>query len=233
MSIANLSKEEIKEINNRFPELKENGSGFSGIISFYETYNKCEIEDTFEVTIDIPDGYPIEMPTLRETGGRTEWIAKKHNKENLMDLHRNPTTGTACVCVKQLERKKFPVGSNILTFIDELAIPYLYGLSFYEENGHWPWHEYSHGCLGILEFFAEDAEKIDPKMIIELSVIFKKDPKWEKYRDYIVKPRKKRFCPCGSEKPFFECHKKAWKGITVLHKNLKKTNLNPYEIFSR
>src|ERR1700684_1267857 len=95
------------------------------------------------------------MPALFETGGRTAAIAAKYGIEDHRDLHRNPGTGAACLCVKQEERRRFPKGANLPHFIEELVVPYLFGLSHFDDHGKWPWPDFSHGTLGIAEYYAE------------------------------------------------------------------------------
>jgi len=152
-----FSKEEIAAVKEKFPGLRLTAKGWEGDLAFYASFEDHPIRDTYRVAIDIPLEYPEQIPLLREIGGRTQKIAKKYGLQDIRSLHFNANNGTACVCVKQEEKRKFPPGAPLLTFIDDLAVPYLYGLSYYDQNGRWPWREYSHGCLGLLEFYAEAA----------------------------------------------------------------------------
>ena len=230
-----FSEEEIAEIKKEFHKLHLKKSGWEGAIDFYAQYegHSIPIRDSYKVAIDIPDRYPVEIPALREIGGRTQAIAKKYKKEDLRTLHFNSGNGTACVCVKQEEKRKFPPGSTVFNFLNDLVIPYLYGLSFYDENGRWPWREWSHGPLGLLEFYAEDQMDKTIDMIEDLAAVFKIDLKWEKYRDHLQHPRPKKLCVCGSNKMFPDCHGLAWKGILALRGDLKRLRLDAYKLFSR
>jgi len=164
-------------------------------------------------------------PSLLEIGGRTESIAKKF-RITPRDLHKNHD-GTACVCVKQVEKLKFPPGSSLLHFIEELAVPYLYALVRYEQEGKWPWQDYSHGFLGLLEFYADRSPGTAMDDFAEIVAIFRKELGWTLIRKQLRKrPSAKRACLCGSGKPTGRCHSQVHKGIKFLHGEIERQNLH-------
>jgi hypothetical protein len=231
--LYNFSEEEVIEIRKNFPKLSLKSRGvLDGDIDIDAIYNEYRIEDTFKIGIIVPSK-PNEFPCMLEIGGRTDNIAKKHNLTDKRDLHYNPKTGLACLCVKQEETKRFPPGSKIADFIENLVIPYLYGLSYFDKEGEWPWEEYSHGCLGLLEFYAEDSNGLTQKDIEDIAFYFKADPNWKKYSKQIRNPSAKRACICGSKKQFKDCHPKAWQGIIRLNREIEKLGLNSYKIYRR
>ena len=122
---------------------------------------------------------------------------------------------------------KFPSGARLLTFVEDLAIPYLYGLSYVDEFGKWPWGEYSHGGLGILEYYADNPAQ-DAKQEFEgVLTSLRADGGWPGYHKQLRKPSSKRLCICGSGKAFGRCHRQAWHGLRSLVAALVRVGLNP------
>ena len=129
-----FSDKEIVAVKEKYPELERSAPGaIEGTLKMEAVYNGVTISDSFKVRITATNPHSDHVPALYEIGGRTQSIASKLGISDLRDLHRN-TNGTACVCVKQVEKVKFPPGSPLLVFIDNLAVPYLYGLAFFEKN---------------------------------------------------------------------------------------------------
>ena len=183
-----------------------------GVLDLHATYDGEERRDEFQVRIAAPPDYPNSMPTLVETGTRTAEIAAKYGIEDLRDLHRNPGVGTACLCVKPEESRRFPKGANLLHFIEELVVPYLFGLSHFDESGEWPWPDHSHGALGIVEYYADIADDPSVESINSTLTLLKQDISWHELRRQIRKPSALRMCVCGSRRAVSRCHKGVWAG---------------------
>jgi hypothetical protein len=233
MSFKGFSDEEISAVKNRFPKFElVRIDTWRGDLDFYAEFSGHAIRDQYLVSITVPGGYPNEIPAMRETGGRTKAIADKYKITDLRDLHCNPDGGVACVCVKQEEKARFPTNSNLLTFVDQLAVPYLYGLSYFDEFKKWPWPEYAHGPLGILERYTEDLTGHTRGNIIFIAPSFTGDVKnRKKYREHLLKPGYKKLCPCGSGKFFSVCHPLAWDGLLCLRADLRRLGLDPKTLF--
>lgn len=233
-SLYNFSQEEIDAVQNKFPNLKLEQQGvFKGALEFFAEYEGYQIKDAFEICIIAPDTYPSQIPFLIEVGGRTQAIARKHRVTDLRRLHCNPRQrNTACLCAKQEEKIKFPPGSNLVFFIENLVIPYLFGLSYFEKYGKWaPWGEYSHGGLGILECHAEYPNNITIQDIREIAKTLRADENWKEYSKQLRKPSSERFCVCGSRKPFAKCHTLAWQGLERLYSDIQDYKLNVRQLF--
>lgn len=225
--MAIFTAEEISEVKQRYPRLRpvENGVA-EGVLDLHAVYDGEERRDAFQVRIVAPPDYPNSMPSLLETGGRTAAIATKYGIEDHRDLHRNPGTGTACLCVKQEERCRFPKGANLPHFIEELVVPYLFGLSHFDEHGKWPWADYSHGALGIAEYYADAADDPSNKSIGTTLDLLRQDISWRELRKQIRKPSAMRMCVCGSRKAISRCHKGVWAGIIKLNGDIQKLGLD-------
>ncbi|MDD5759883.1 MAG: hypothetical protein PHI06_12470 [Desulfobulbaceae bacterium] len=223
-----FSEEEIQAVKSRFPKLElVQPMVWAGEVDLLASYNGREIKDQYEIAITVTEKYPNELPCLREIGGRTKAIAEKYNIADLRTLHCNQENGMACLCVKQEEGKRFPPGSSMVKFMDELAVPYLYGLSSYDKDGRWPWKEYSHGSLGPLEYEGEVLTLHSHESIVTLIQYFSKDKKWSKYREQLIEPKGYRRCLCGSVIPFYACHRLAWAGIQRLHDCMLSLGISP------
>jgi hypothetical protein len=226
--------DEIAAMKKRFPKLKYEKKGlWIGTLDFDREYREYRIIDSYEVAIRTYD-YPNRLPFVTSKDDRIKSIVEKYKIKDVRDLHWTDGNG-ACLCVRQEEKIKFPPGSDFVYFMDNLVIPYFYGLSYFEENGYWPWLEYSHGGLGLLEYYAKDPIEQTAESIAALTDIFTGDKNnWRKYRAQIVNPNPNKACICGSGKPFSECtHALAWKGLARLRDDLKRLHLNPYKVFTQ
>jgi hypothetical protein len=166
------------------------------------------------------------MPFLIEAGDRTEKIAQKYRLKDLRDLHCDPRTKVACLCVKQEESVRFPQGAGLPDFIESLVVPYLFGLSYFDERGRWPWGEYSHGSLGIIEYYAGTSGVASAETIDETLSLLKKAGGRAEYNRQIREPSAMRMCMCGSRKPISRCHKNAWAGIMKLNSDIQLLGLD-------
>lgn len=232
METYQFSEEEIALIKNRFRRLDlVSPTIWSGVLDFESEYNGNVIQDEYKIEIIIPVKYPAAIPIMREVGGRSEAVAKKYEITDLRNLHRNQSNGSSCLCVRQEEQRRFPPGSNLLKFIDDLAIPYLYGLSYFDEHGRWPWGDYSHGGLGLLEFYSEDPIEQTREGVEELSTNFRLDDNWREYSKQIRKPSPDKPCICHSGIPFQKCHYRAWLGLLRICTDIKRLGLNSNKLF--
>lgn len=231
-----FNQEEIKKISQLYPDLKfekdKDIQTWEGVLKFDRVYKGYRIIDSYECKIIIFPDYPSVIPWVHEIGNRTEEIAKKWKISNLIDLHCNSNLyKSACLCVKQEEKIKFPPGSSFIDFIEKLAIPYFYGLSYFNENGKWPWKEYSHGALGILEYHSTDAVEATEEKIFDIVSALRADNKWRKNRKILQKLRNDCLCMCGSNKLFKECHPNAFNGLLKLKSDMVNLRLNTYKLF--
>jgi hypothetical protein len=225
--VTAFTAEEMSAVRDRYPHLQIRKHGVAeGVLDLHAIYNGEERRDAFDVHIIAPPDYPNSMPSLVETGGRTAAIARKHGVNDLRDLHRNPGTGTACLCVKQEERRRFPRGAGLPHFIEELVVPYLFGLSHFDDHGKWPWLDYSHGALGIAEYYADADDDPSCESIGATLNLLKADADWREFSKQIRKPSAMRMCVCGSRKPISRCHKGVWAGIAKLNRDIQQLGLD-------
>lgn len=204
-----------------------------GALDLHAIYDGEERRDTFHVRIVAPPDYPNSMPSLLESGGRTAAIATKYGIKDHRDLHRNPGIGTACLCVKLEEHRRFPKGATLPHFIEELVVPYLFGLSHFDEHGKWPWPDYSHGALGVAEYYADAADELSNDSIVATLDLLRQDVGWREFRKQIRKPSAMRMCICGSRRAISRCHKGVWTGITKLNADIQRVGVDARRLLRR
>lgn len=232
LDAAAFSDEEVAAAIEKHPQLERTNPGtVDGEIEVHAIYDGVEIKDRFKVRISKTNPTSDRVPALYEIGGRTDAVAAKWNLTDMRDLHRNPDGESACVCVRQEEKDKFPPGSDLTFFIDGLARDYLYGLSFYDRHGRWPWGERSHGGVGLLEFYADDATPLTREAIEEIIPFWAKETNWLDYAKQIRRPRGHNPCLCGSGKPFRSCHPTALRGLLRLMGEMDRLGMKVRGLF--
>lgn len=242
-----LSENVIKQIRKLYPDLKyitENGENcLKGILNFRACYNNSNeefvidpsekmiisdtyIDDKYDIEIEFLRGFPTKFPLVREVGGRIQQIAEKYSLKDVTDLHINKNQNNAiCLCPQPAEKLKYPDEIDLVHFMNNLVVPFFYGLSYYDKSGSWPWNEYPHGDLGIFEFYGENKEKNDLSLAKRCYESLKE--KNEQNKKYITAKNVIKGhspCICGSKEKFRKCHKVALEGIWALRTILKKKN---------
>ncbi len=229
-----FSEDEIVFVRSKFPKLTlVSESVWGGVIDIDATYNDIHIVDSFQVKIGVFRDFPTELPIVNEVGGRIKVIADIYGITDYRDLHVNPRTDTICLCVKQEEKYKVPLGSTFVDFLHNLVVPYFFGLSYYEKNQAWPWGEYSHGGLGLLEYYADNKIPLTSDDLDLLVSNLRKDDKWKLYRKRFRDSSLTKGCICGSGKPFNVCHSKATDGMSYVLREVRRLHLNAYKLFKK
>ncbi len=223
-----FSDDEAAAVRSKYPRLILVQSHLlEGTLELHASFNDHVITDEFLIRITASAEYPGRMPTMREIGERTQSIASKYRITDFRKLHRSGDEA-ACLCVKQMERKKFPPGSDLFVFVENLVVPYLYGLSYYDATGRWPWGEYTHGALGLLEFYGDDGIEQTREGIEEVALLIRRETNWKEYHKQIRKPSGDRMCLCGSMRSFKTCHRRAWEGTLRLNSELRRLRLRQF-----
>ena len=111
-----------------------------------------QILDRYSIRIRLPDQYPEKLPSVEEVGGRIPRTA---------DRHVFTDSGACCVLLEEARWEAFPVGASFRTFLEGPVQSYLLGQSLVERGEEWPFGEWSHGALGVAEYYAEILETTD------------------------------------------------------------------------
>ena len=152
--------------------------------------DKMYLEDDFEVEIWLTyePSYLIPWPPVYETGGRAKQIMREQQvpKEDLHFFTTDPNVNQCCLGLQNTDDWK-----GIVPFLDEIATPFFYRLSYASQFGVDKaeaelWSTYSH--RGGFDAAAR-------QYIAELK-------RYKKLKRGNNKP-----CPCGSGKKYRDCHK--------------------------
>lgn len=145
------------------------------------------IDDEYFVEIVVASDFPERIPSVRERGGR---IAP--------DFHKLQG-GALCLGAPTALRLKLSASPTLLTFVERILIPYLYGHSYFLKHGKMPFGELDHGDAGIRAelgaiFGARNGSQ--PEEFLRLSGLQKRRANRE-------------LCPCGSRIRLGRCHNRC------------------------
>jgi len=179
------------------------------------------IKDEYEVKIVLPKSGSNDLPKVFETASRITEVAKNKSLPKY-DLHFN-FDDSACLYVAGKETEYFPEGFDFKIFINHLVIPFFYAQSYFQKFEKWPWGEYSHGMLGLFEWYneREDHSQADVDQMLNR---LKLSGEWGSIAQRFkggswVKGHS--LCLCGSGNKIRKCHNSALMGMWKLGKDVK------------
>lgn len=124
---------------------------------------------------------------------------------------------SACLC-SPLEESEFLLPQFFFrSYFEKLVVPFLYGQAYFSLHQRWPWSEYSHSAVGLLESYATShgAEKIETCL-----ALLKRFPThWWRIRAALLqRANVKRTTPCfcGRRGQIGRCHPAAMDGLQRL-----------------
>lgn len=231
MNVLQKLYRRIKSLKPPYPGLRyniENGKEiWEGPLSLVAIFDSIRVKDTFDIRIELPttsDGFP----RVKEIGGRAEKLLSEGKVKRLIDIHINPPgsplAGTICLCPQPDEKRRFPGRVNLKKFIRELVIPYFFAFHQFEKTKKWVWGEYGHGGAGILEYYLENRNNGDPKLLEDCMVAIKCDPKSSFKTN--LQLNGKEPCACQSGKQYRKCHPKALEGFRAIIEDQDKKMKN-------
>ncbi len=147
----------------------------------------------FSIRIEVPSGFPDELPTVFETAFRIPRTA---------DRHTNPD-GSCCIGVPAAIRLRLGKTYRLSSFIRGPMTDYFIGQALVERGDPWPVGEADHGMKGVFKFWQlhlriEEAEQIANLLRVAATM---------------RTPRKNSRCPCGLRKRVRICHRKEIKWL--------------------
>ncbi|CAG0975569.1 hypothetical protein BURK2_01551 [Burkholderiales bacterium] len=154
-----------------------------GTIGFSIDHDSRTIDDTYDVDLEIPDDYPASPPIVYETGGKIP-----DDFGHFMDA------GNFCLGAPVEVRRRFSQHRNLLRFIDDQVVPYLFTYSYKRDHGKLPFGERPHGSMGLIEYYKEffGTSGIAAMKLLKCLA------------DGSAPPLMR--CPCGSESKLKDCH---------------------------
>ncbi len=212
-----------------YPRLSSASDEISGVVDFTGTYNGES--GHFQVLYGDSED---EVGGLRLTGSFAVRL-KPRNDTSLSklpalyvldvkpidDRHFSQIDQSACLC-SPFEEEEFLVGGlAFIAFFEQLIIPFLYGQEFFSRYRRWPWGEYAHGAVGLLEAYADIR---DPLRAEECWNKLRHDTKaWPGISSVLeqlseVSERIRCFCPRKDQ--MRRCHPRALEGLRQLRRHL-------------
>lgn len=230
-----LNSEDEKWLRDNYPSLKYVDGKITGIVEFKAIYNK----ETNRFLV-IKDGVVDDVGGLRLSGSfdisileRTETPYSKlpalyiEGIDPVPDRHFNRIDKSACLGTPMEEQEFLEPSFNFQKYFDELVIPFLYGQVYYTENESWPWFDYEHGGIGLIQSFCRTHQEFDETSIAELLSYLKKDAQWPLFKDILTLPRpSKRLCPCGLVNKLRDCHPEIMDGMSKLKSAIIEYRMN-------
>jgi hypothetical protein len=170
-----------------------------GHFRFHTIYRNTELQDTFNLVFSFPRNYPNEPPLVIEADGKID--PKFHHYSN----------GALCLSAPAEYRMVFIKTPLLENFIRNLLNPYLAGWLWFKQFGEMPWGERSHGWIGLCEFYQELFKIGDKENVIPFLEQLARDEIYQRAA-----------CPCGSGKPYRNCHKKIVNRsfVHILHEQI-------------
>lgn len=214
--VISLEKEDIQYINNNYPKLEILENAIEWEINVNVVYKDFYIRDTYFIKINLFSKQNSLLPVVSCLDKKIEKIAEKHNKE-MEDIHVNKDW-SFCLVIDERE-KEYLVNwvFNFPDFFKKILEPYLFQMSFYNDEWYFPLWEYAHWFLWYLELYNEWG--ISLERLIEL----------DKFKDIEknVNIKWHHKCLCWSGKKIRNCHKSILGGFYKLRKtNEKRTTFN-------
>jgi hypothetical protein len=197
-----LLKKHIDKLNAVFPGLrlseKMNGRySVIGNLNFTVKYNGNTIKDDYDIEIIIPDTYPQCPPTVQEVGNKIFQCPDNHIYGD----------GTFCFGAPLAVRYTFSQYRDLLWFVREQVVRFLFNHSYKRDFGIRPDGELSHGPKGLLEYYYELLNTQDNVTVMEFLRLLSEN----RYDD-------QSSCPCGSGRKIRRCHYRLIKKIRKLSK---------------
>lgn len=177
-----------RDLEVEFPYLQvTTRDGHTALVGDLPLVIDGRVVDSFEIEVIIPHRGPrVDIPSVRETAGRVPPEA---------DRHMDPSTGKACLFVREEYWFKHPDGLDLIAFLRGPVRSFFIGQMSVERGGGWPFGQRSHGAQGIIEFYAPLLGTDDRRTV-------------RRYVEVIAakKARAHWGCPCGSGKALGACH---------------------------
>lgn len=190
---------QLDGVVTQYPSLCRSSIGKKDILRGWLSVvdNEGKHWEDYEVEIHASEHFPYEFPVLYEISNKIPKIG---------DWHIYEDTLSCCIKVLPEEIARCKEGITIVEFIQEEVMPYLFNQTHRRKEGYYVNGEYSHGPLGIFEYYSSVLKTTDWKEVVLLL-------------DSIAKaerPIRTAPCFCGKRIKFRQCHKDAFDNLIVI-----------------
>jgi len=137
------------------------------------------ILDDYHLAISLPDTFPVDLPTVWETGGKIARIA---------DNHVNEDDHSLCLGTPLRLQLKLSERPDLLGFAETCLVPFLYGHSYKRIfKTRLPFGELDHGDDGKIKDYKKLFDLQTSVQVLQVLKILAANPKQTKNMK----------CPCG------------------------------------
>lgn len=222
-----LNEEDKEWLSKNYPSLKVTAEEVTGVIEFTGTYSK----EKNEFFLDGGEGVRLNGSFDIRIRERTKPTVSKlpalyvEGVDLVASRHFSPDR-SACLCGVAEEGEFLSSQFQFIPFLEQLVIPFLYGQVFYSENGRWPWSEYSHGGLGILESYGKSSEPRKIKACLD--ALFLDVSVWPRVRVELSRKgdiKGSLLCFCSASSHMRKCHPDALQGVRQLKSDIRNRDL--------
>jgi len=225
-----ISDTELRWLRQTQPGMSVEPDGITGTVEISATYN--EQTGRFQI---LYEGAPDEAGGLRLVGcfrirlqDRTNTATSRlpalyvRDLDPIPDRHFGQLDCSACLCSPFREGEFLDSGLDFIRFFEQLVIPFLYGQLFFSREGRWPWAEYAHGVVGLLEAYLHENDPTKAERCLELLVTDLSS--WVRIQPLLRRRGKIKgnfSCFCSKAGPIGNCHPKALTGIRRMQRDLR------------
>lgn len=157
--------------------------------------------ESYQLEIKHHPEFPKRFPKVYEISNKIPKNADWHIYED----------NSCCVDVLPSEIIKCKDGLSLCDFIEKELLPYFFNQTHRQIEGYYVGGEYSHGLLGVYEFYA-DRLKTGDNIRKSLSLLI--------FIATQQRPNRSNKCFCGSGELFRHCHMNAYDELKCLRKDL-------------
>lgn len=164
--------------------------------------------DSYQLEIKQHPDFPYRFPKIFEISDKIPKIA---------DWHINDDDHSCCIDVLPSEMIKCKDGLSLADFIEKELTPYFFNQTHRRVEGYYVGGEYSHGLLGVYEFYADRLKTGDNvRKTLSLMTFIATKPR----------PNRSNKCFCRSGELFRHCHMEAYDELKLLGKDFLINQIN-------
>lgn len=236
MAVLNPSEAEL--LRKYFPRLRANDdlSEVEGEISFHASYDKAS--DLFSIInpenpappgVELSGTYSVLIKDVLEFEDGVRWLFPRlyiRNASFTPSMDRHFSGESACMFGPSEEGTLLKEEYSFLTYLERHVVPFLYAQTYYDQhNNEWPWAEYEHGVIGLLQSYLQSG---DPSTIAYTIIYLKHRKDWPEFRKLLVSkepPKGHTPCFCGKGDHIRRCHPELWEALKKFYADFKRTDI--------
>lgn len=228
--MALLTDTDLAWLRRAYPDLHPNGDGTEvrGVLGFTAAYDAAT--NGFSIIRspgDTPPGltlsgsYDVLIKDIADMQAKRWLFPRLYIQDEGFPFSpaRHCTVGkSGCLCGSSEEVALLRQGYLFPKFLEELCVPFLYAQAYYDRDGHWPWPDYDHDILGVLQSYLVSGSLESLEFTLWWSL--NGGATWPWIRAILrSKKRPQGHMPCFCEKgaPIRNCHPEAWEGLKKLY----------------